>query len=236
MSSLVRTVSVSSDRKRRRTKSGLRRAPKKISLARSMKSPLMHTFIRQASINQTVSTAGFVWQVGIVPSGNFSIWFTNQNAYIWASASNYSTVAIPGYADLAALFDEVKIAAVEITIIAANDPNIYGSNGSGVLCFAKDFNDHNAPSGTGDVQQYADCKAYNPQPGNPIVLNVTPKFLTYSLDSAGVPVASSPTIGFVRSNLDIEHNALKGSFLLSPPGSGQYVFTFKYKYICKVSK
>jgi len=227
-----RSRSRSAERSSRRIRR--RKAPG--AMSRSMVAPSEYTFLRTASINQGVSTAGFVWNVGVVPSGNFSIWFTNQNAYIWASATNYSTVAVPGYSDLAGLFDEVKIEAVEITVNCANDANTFGGNGSAVICMATDYNDKNAPAGTSDVQQYADCRTYNLTVNRPLKMTVTPKFLTYTLESSGGSIASTPKTGYVRSNLDIEHCCLKGSFMLAPPSTGQYVFTFRYKYKCRIAK
>jgi len=182
---------------------------------------------------------GIVPNVGITASSLFSLWFTNQNAYIWINASNYSTVAIPGYTDLAALFDEVKIDAIEISIITGNDPNPPGGGGqtgSAVLVMASDYNDKNAPAASGDVQQYADCKTVR-LTNNFIHKEILrPKFLSYTLDSSGAAIASSPKTGFFRSNLDIEHNGKKCAIILNSPGTMYSVFSFKYKFICKTPK
>lgn len=183
-----------------------------------------------------VNTTGFIPGVGVTPFANFSIWFTNQNAYVWGGTTNYSTVAVPGYAELAGLFDEVKIDAIEMTINPTNDANLYGGSGSGVIVLANDYNDHTVPSATGDVQQYADCRTIPMTVNHSYKCVVRPKMLTYTLDSAGQAIASTPTSGFFRSNLDIDHNAIKGSFLISPPGAGFYIFTFRYKYVCKTQK
>jgi len=182
---------------------------------------------------------GFSFDVGTVQSELFSIWFTNQAAYVSHNASNYSVVFVPGYTDLSALFDEVKISAIEITIMSGCDPLNYGgtgSNGSPIIVLATDYNDKAAPASRADVQQYIDCKNY-------ILANnyvhkrlLYPKFLTYSLESTGSAVASTPKRGFVRSNLDVEHFGLKGAFVLNAPQSGRIVFNFKFKYTCKIEK
>jgi len=174
-----------------------------------------------------------------VASSVFSLWFTNQNAYIWINASNYSTVAIPGYSDLAALFDEVKIDAIEISIITGNDPNPPGgggATGSAVMVMSTDYNDKNAPATFGDVQQYADVKTIRLANNFVYKTILRPKFLTYTLDSAGSPIASTPKSGFVRSNLDIEHNGKKCAILLNSPGIIYSVFSFKFKFVCRTPK
>lgn len=234
-SAMVRKVSLPSASSGRPSKK--RRSSRKGSVAKSMTSQAVHTFVRTCHINQAVGTTGFVPQVGLVAFDKFSIWFTNQNAYIWGNSSNYSTVAVPGYSDLAALFDEVRIDAVEITINCLQDAQVFGGGGgSGLMALCSDFNDHVAPTAIGDVQQYRDCQTYNMTVNRPVKIIVRPKFLTYSLDSAGSPIASSPKTGWIRSNLDIDHNCLKGTFVANNPAAGTYCFTFRYKYSCKIEK
>lgn len=240
MSTKRATVTPTGSRKLRRTVSKPRiNRGYKMSVARSMSAPKVHVIMRTVSIQQQVSASGIVPQVGTVSSQFFSLWFTNQNAYIWINASNYSTSAIPGYTDLAALFDEIKIAAIEISIISGTDPNPpggAGQTGSAVLVMATDYNDKNAPTSAGDVQQYADAK--NVRLTNNFVHKeiLYPKFLTYSLDSGGAAIASTPKQGFIRSNLDIEHNGKKCAILLNSPATMFAVFSFKYKFICKTAK
>lgn len=203
--------------------------------------PIFHYITRTCSISQRITANGFVPAVGTVPSNFFALWFTNQSAFIWLNSSNYSTVSVPGYSDLAALFDEVKIAAIQIQIIAGNNPNVpgvsgTGATGSGIICMATDYNDKNAPTAIGDVQQYADSR--NIRLANNFIHTevLRPKFLTYSLDSAGAAIASSPKSDFIRSNLDIEHFGKKGCVLQNVPGEMYALFTFKYKFICKIQK
>jgi len=210
----------------------------KRSITKSMTGPSTHTIFRTASIVMSMNSNGFFPGVGVTQFKLFSLWFTNQNAYIWSNTTNYSTVALAGYTDIAALFDEVKIDAIEISITTGNDPSIAGGFGSAVICMATDYNDKNAPTSLGDVQQYADVRQI--RLANNFVHKeiITPKFLTYSLDSSGAAIASSPRTGYVRSNLDIEHFGLKGAFMLDAPAAGTsyVVFNFKYKFICKIQK
>ena len=201
-----------------------------------MSAPNYHSFVRSCSINQAVTTSGFTPGVGVTNFTLFSIWFTTQDVFIYGNGTNYSTVTMPGITDLAGLFDEIKIDAIEMTMHCANDSVTFGSgNASGVIILATDYNDKAAPGSSGDVQQYADCKSIPLRSDYIHKEIIRPKFLTYSLDAAGTSTASTPMRGFQRSNLQTEHYGKKGAFLLAPH-SGNIVFTFRYKYICKTAK
>lgn len=183
----------------------------------------------------TIGTTGIVPAIGIVPFLNFSIWFTNQSAFIWGNATNYITTSVPGYSDLAALFDEVMIDTVGIEIYSTNLEALT-STGSSVMVMCSDYNDHNAPANSADVLQYKDCKAVQLLSQFPHKEKVAPMMLGYTLDSAGVSQPSEPTRGYVRSNLDIEHNCRKGSFLTVPLTQQFYTVLFRYKYKCRTVK
>jgi hypothetical protein len=231
---LRKRATVSPQRSKRLRRSPSRTSNRKVALARSMKGPATHTFIRTANINIDATTTGFDFAIGVVNSPDFSIWFTTQSVYLWNSAANYSVASIPGYTDLAALFDEVKIDAVEVTIMSGCDPTT-SANGSAAIAICCDYNDKAAIT-LGDIQQYADCRTVLLANNHIHKEIVRPKFLEYSLDSAGSAQASISRTGFTKSNLDIEHYGIKGAMMLVPPNTQRVVFTFKYKYICRVSK
>jgi len=178
---------------------------------------------------------GIVPQVGLVAGTLFSIWFTNQDAFIYRDAANYSTAAVPGYTDLSALFDEVKVDAIQMQIIVGVDPTTSGS-GSGVIVMANDYNDKVAPTSAQDVQQYEDCKTISLSNQYIYTEIIRPKFLTYSLDSTGTAIASTPQTGFIRSNLQIDHYGKKCAFISVPPNNCIMTFTFRFKYLCKTAK
>jgi len=183
----------------------------------------------------SIGTTGIVPAVGIVPFVNFSLWFTNQSAFIWGNASNYITTSIPGYSELAGLFDEVMVDTVEIEFYATNLESLTNT-GSSVFVICSDYNDHNAPANISDVLQYKDCKVVNLLSTLPHKEKVTPMMLSYTLDSAGVSQPSAPSRGFIRSNLDIEHNCRKGSFMTVPSTVQQYTVLFRYNYKCRIVK
>jgi len=198
--------------------------------------PKVHTFTRTVTINQNIGTSGFMWQVGIFPSPNFSIWYTPQSVYIWGNSTNYSVASVPGYADLAGLFDEVQIERVDMMIYPVTLESAGVLSGSSTLVLCTDYNDKNAPPTYTDVLQYEDCKAVALLTRSPYSEVHIPKLLTYTLDSAGVAQPSTPVRQYVRSNLDTEHYCRKGSCLTLPPGIQNYTFVFKYKYNYKIVK
>ena len=181
------------------------------------------------------NTGGYSFNTGVSSSLNFAIWFTQQTAWIWANTTNYSAASVPGYTDLAALFDDVMIHKIDITIFSGNDPTTSGS-GCAQIAFCTDYNDKNAPANSGDVLQYADAKPFNMANNFINKMTLYPKFLTYSLDSAGTSTASTPKRGYLRSNLDTDHYGIKGAFINIPPNAMYHTYYFKYTYFCRVTK
>jgi len=180
-------------------------------------------------------TNGYSYDIGLGTSQTFCIWFTNQDCYIWSSPTNYSIVIIPGYADLAGLFDEVMIERVDIKIYTGTEPTTSNS-GSAQIILAKDYNDKNATATVADVQQYSDVKSMNMSNNFVNRYSIQPKFLTYSLDVAGAAVATTPKRGYVRSNLTIDHYGIKGAFINNSPNDQIHTYQFKITYRCKIAK
>lgn len=195
----------------------------------------VHTFQRTSQVGVQIATTGFVPSVGTVNFPNFSIWYTPQSAFIYGNASNYIIANMPGYTDIAALFDEVMIESVEMSVYATN-LEATTNTGSALLLLTTDYNDKNAPTSQGDVLQYQDCKPVPLLSQFPYKEKQTPKLLSYTLDSAGVSQASMPIRGFFRSNLDVDHYCRKGCFLQTPTAVQQYTFVFRYTYKCRIVK
>jgi len=206
----------------------------------SIKSPEhVWQFQRSCNINQGVTATGFVPQVGLVTSNFFCLRFTNQDAFVWLSSGNYSTVSVPGYTDLSALFDEVLVKHIDITLIGLNLPLSIAASanpGSVVILMATDFNDGNAPTAVGDVQQYQDNKLVHLNGYSEIKFRLEPKHLSYAIDASGAVSASVPIRGFVKSNLQIDHYGMKGCLLSTPTGTSSCMFLFDFTYHCRVAK
>lgn len=195
----------------------------------------VHTFQRTSQVGIQIASTGFVPTVGVANFANFSIWYTPQSAFIYGNASNYIIANMPGYTDIAGLFDEVMIESVEMSIYATNLESTVNT-GSALILLNTDYNDKNAPTAQGDVLQYQDCKPVPLLTQFPYKEKQTPKLLTYTLDSAGVSQPSKPIRGFFRSNLDVEHYCRKGCFLQTPSAVQQYTVVFRYTYKCRIVK
>jgi len=236
------TQELYSSRSRSRSRSSERKRPRvykpsylRSSLTRSMRPSGVYTLTKCASLKMRSNTAGYSFDIGVGSSQTFCIWFTNQDAYIWANSGLYSIVIIPGYADLAGLFDEIMIERVEMQIYTGTDPTT-SAGGSAQIILAKDYNDKNATATVGDVQQYFDVKAFNMSNNFVNKYSIQPKFLTYSLDVAGAPVATTPKRGYVRSNLTIDHYGIKGGFINNSPNDQIHTYQFRFVYNCKIPK
>jgi len=185
-----------------------------------------------------VGNSGFIGAVSpLSPFARFSIWFTTQDVFIYGpGGASYSQVTMPGISDLASLFDEIMLDAVEMTMHCSNDAQTFGtSQGSGVMILATDYNDNNAPGTGEDVQQYRDCKAIPLRSDYIHKQVIKPKYCVITNTAGGSTDAARPTRGYLRGNTQIPHNGLKGAFLLSP-NNGTIVFSFKFRYKCKTAK
>jgi len=165
---------------------------------------------------------------------------TNQDIWIWNDSSSYSIVNIPGYTDLSALFDEIMVDRVDITMIAGPDPGTGGAGsnafGGAQLIFAKDYNDKVKPSAAADVQQYSDCRIFSMTNNYTNKMVWKPRFLTYAFDSSSQPLATTPKRGFIRSTSSIEHYGIKGSFVNLSSVDQIHQYFFKVTFRCKVTK
>jgi len=195
----------------------------------------VHTFVRSSTVGVFIGTNGFMPGVGLVPFLGFSIWCTPQSTFIYGNSANYITVSTPGFSDLAALFDEIMIDRVEMSIYATNLEASTAAGSANALMIT-DYNDKVAPATVGDVLQYQDCKAIPLLSRFPYKEVFAPKMLSYTLDSAGVSQPSTPIRGFVRSNLDVEHYCRKGYLIQTPSTTQPYAFVFRYTYKCRVTK
>lgn len=199
----------------------------------------VHTFARRVSINQRIGTTGMIPGVGsALGQTNFCLFFTTQDVFINFNntLTVYTTASVPGVSDLAALFDEIQLSRVETMVIGCNQPTAGIGSGSAVILMAKDFNDRNPPTSLGDVQQYQDAKIVQLNPLTPASFSIAPKFLTYTLDTSGASIASTPVTGYVRSNLQVDHYGYKGSVVNFPPSEANFLFSFTYYYNCRVVK
>jgi len=191
--------------------------------------------VNSTAIN--VTEAG--WTNGATPTRNLCFVFTPQYLRVYNDTSStiWAQYAIPNAAELAALFDDVKLDYVDLTFMgmfsqhnssttaayATPTPVIYGS----------DDNDTNTTQAI--VEQLGDSKVWYPNNTSDGVMTVRvyPKY-NQIIYYTSVLNGYQPARGYVRSDYDIEHYALKMS--MPSNGSNTYgtmnvsaKFHFKFK-------
>jgi len=201
---LVRTVSTP---KRKRARMYLSRP-----MGRLMGTPNgVHQFKRVTSIDFPVNDIGIT--VGGVTGPGFGIQFLPSQLVIANSAGGAATVLFAGFAELPALFDQLKIVKAIVRFRSRNDSANSNVNRAIEICTAIDPNESNAPAVIGDLQQYGTFKSNVIEPGGK-QHNVTlkPQWTELVYYTALLNGYASKT-GYIRSDYDIPHYGLKGFIL-----------------------
>lgn len=180
------------------------------------------------------------WTNGGTVTSNLCFVFTPQylRAYNDSSSTVWSQWAIPNAAELAALFDDVKIDSVELTFMGAftQHPSS-GATGNITprpIIYGTDDNDTNTSNDI--VEQLGDCKVWYPNnaSGSSVMkVTVKPKY-NQIIYYTSVLNGYQPARGYVRSDYDIEHYALKMSmvdgFNLNGVGAMSVAAKFNFKF------
>lgn len=158
------------------------------------------------------------WINGGVVTSNLCFVFTPQylRAYNDSSSTVWGQWPIPNASELAALFDDVKIDSVELTFMGmfTQHPSNLASAQSAIrpIIYGTDDNDTNTSNDI--VEQLGDCKVWYPNNASGGVMKVTvkPKY-NQIIYYTSVLNGYQPARGYVRSDYDIEHYALKMSMV-----------------------
>lgn len=159
------------------------------------------------------------WTDGTTQTKNLCFVFTPQylRCYRDSVTTTFAQWSIPNASELAALWDEVKIDSVELTFTGIFSQ--YAINSASALTCPRQIiygtDDNDTSTSASVVQQLGDCKVWYPNNSSSAsVMKVTvkPKFNTliyYTSVSSGY----KPERGYVRSDYDIDHYALKMSLV-----------------------
>lgn len=159
-----------------------------------------------------------------------SIVFSPTNTYIYSSPSGNSiSMATVNAAEIAALFEKIKIDKVEITMYSSVHGAANSSTQVPLILMAEDDND---TSVSPDQIKQMNMKAWQPgDQNNTFKITVRPKYQRLVYYTA---LASSyePCSGYVVAGTDIPHYGLKIG--IEPLGAaGRIALTFKYFFKCK---
>lgn len=173
------------------------------------------------------------WNIGAA-SYEAATWvFTPTSVTVYSSPSgNQATFSVPAAAEIAALWDKVKIDKVECNFLSSG----HGASNSTVqqplIVFA--FDDNDSVTSADQIKQM-DCKHWMPgDQNNPFKMTVRPCFQRIVYYTALVS-SYEPSRGYVQSGTDIPHYALK--MAMSPTGGiGRMDISFKFHFKCKELK
>lgn len=189
-------------------------------------------------------TAATGFDNGVATSESIGITFSLQNIRIYAAngITVLNTWPIPNSGEIAALWDDVKIDKVEVTMSGYVAPSSTPLTTTGYVIgnqFVYGTDDNDALSSLATVQQLGDCKSMyliSNSGTNERKITVRPRYqqiIYYTSLSSGY----EPKQGYIRSDYDIEHYALKIARVpmnnTADNSNGQFNFTFKIYLKCK---
>jgi len=185
----------------------------------------------------------FADDAGTTTGEGLAFSFSPQYVRSYINGGLVASTAIPNSAELAGLFDELKIVKVELSFglgIGTVASTSVAYNPMQIL-YGTDDNDVN--STVAQVQQLGDCKMWygNSGDNSNMKMTVKPKYqriIYYTALLSGY----EPTQGYFRSDYDIEHYGVKMAMVI-PPGtpslvaaSGNMAISCKYTVRCKSLK
>ena len=191
------------------------------------------SFTRTASTYiQTTSTLGFAIAASVTP-GIFMT-FTPTDFTFWANLVNFVTVPIPNAAEIAALWDRVKIDKVEITMSANGTDPVYNTTAShGPRIFlANDYTDGTTGNTLAATQEMEGCKLFQLSSDQDVrVWTVRPKFQRIVFFTT-VSSSYEPASGFVSTGTAIPHYGTRIAVDPARLGTGNVFFSVKYFFTC----
>lgn len=252
---MMRQVTSSSygSRKRARKQSTPRRATVKterysvMPISRSLRYNGNCKIVRTATMHLTIQkTSGF--QLGATAYRSIFISYSPTNLRFHGSETDFTDVVVPQYAELAAVWDRVKIDKVELQLSAnVTDAEViaHGTDPpSGeapsynapriILC-----NDYNGPmtgstSSITELQQGSDTACYVLNSNlPPVKWTVKPKFQRL-VQYTTTQTATEPATGFIDSSVDIPHLGTRLGLLNVPfVSSCRLGVVAKFYFSCK---
>lgn len=229
---ITRSVSMEPKKKRRVQKE----TPLKRYLALRGTANGVHEFKKTAWANFNVTNAGIQIPGGGTFQPDFVMRFDLNNVVFIGAGS--TTVPVPGIADMAALFDRIKLQKVIVRFRSLNDsgPIVGGSQNFAItIGTALDYNDDDVAT-SATLREYATFQDAVIQPGGKEHMRtIRPCYLSRITDDDGIGVAFDSKRGYVNSASSCRHYGLKGNV----SGGNQTSLLFisvEYHYQCKNSR
>lgn len=232
-SSLKRTVTYPPKKSYKKTRSVPKKLPLGLQRYLDVRGTPAGTYelVRTVTGNFDYSSLGFTIGATQYLAGTFV--FSPTTVVLYSGvAGNQITWNIVNSAEIAALWDKVKIDKVECMFTTSGVGAANSTVQQPILLFAEDDNDS---ATSPDQIKQMDCKPWNPgDQNNKFLLTVRPRYqrLVYYTSLLS---SYEPTRGYVVSGTDIPHYGLKMG--MDPVGGiGRLSFSFKIFFKCKELK
>lgn len=196
----------------------------------------VHEFKKTAWANFNVSNTGIQIPGGGTYQTDFVMRFDLNNVVFIGAGS--TTVPMPGIAELATLFDRIKLNKVIVRFRSRNDsgPILGGAQNFAVqIGTALDYNDDDVAT-SATLREYGTFKDDCIQPGGKEHMRVLkPCYLIRATDDDGIGVAFDSKRGYVNSASSCRHYGLKGTISGGNNVSDLWV-AIEYHYQCRNSR
>lgn len=195
----------------------------------------VHEFTRNVWFNVATNGTGMDPAAGGVYQAEFGMRFNLGSVTL--TAANVSTQGLGfNFAELAALFDEIKLDKVEVTFRARQDsgaPSGAVTNWATQLATAIDYND-DSPISVSQLREYSTFKDNIMEPGGKEHKRIIrPKFVRLVSYTGGAGTNGYETAqGYLTPIDSIAHYGLKG-YVVGPNGGSSLFISVKYFYKCK---
>jgi len=207
---MLRARSASRSRSRSSTKRNVRRAVSQSDsvIARPIKSyDGTCSFSRSVATN-IVITSGSGFRLGATDYGEMIATYSPIGITFWGSNVNYVHVGLPQAAEIASMWERVKIDKVvlELSTIGTDANGSSAGGYSGRLMIGNDINGPTGGSGGNELtMQTTGCKTVNTAGDQPVYYHkCVPKFQRL-VQYTALSSSTEPATGFVDSATDIPH-------------------------------
>ena len=193
----------------------------------------VHQFKRTAALDFNVNNTGVIVGGGTSPGLAFQ--FCPTQIVIGSAAGTLASAAMPGYTELSALFDQIKIVKAIVRFRSRNDSSNIVSNSAIEIGTAVDYNDASPPTAIADIHQYGTFKSDVIQPGGKQHTRVVTPHWTELVYYTAVLSGYASKTGYIRSDYDIPHYGLK-AWIVGSASVQLIQVEVEYLYECKNTK
>lgn len=172
------------------------------------------------------------WLISATNNSTLGVAYGSQGVTFFVSGITYSTVAMPGIADIQGMFEKCMIDKVEIEMTgrAAENPANPGSapNSTAVArgWIANDYNDFGTLT-VDQTQQQVGCKTFYLSEGKKFKWSVKPMYQRQIYNSIA-SAAYEPARGYLSTGYDVPHYGTRISLELDEIGWQTVYFSVKY--------